>query len=199
MENKVNFFDIPIKKIKDRLKIRNIKGKEYYYLKIKFGLKTDHYSGEKAKEIYVCPKDVGEKELRCSYCLARKKLFMYMLQFFYELSKKYHKSKYITDKERKLLEFLSFGYNIVLKQYNESDKKRYEDVVYTKYVYGTTSIEGNTYSLRETELTLNEGLTVSGKEKREFYEIENYNKLKDFLNKQKRIILIMIVRGSLEK
>ena len=65
---------------------------------------------------------------------------------------------------------------------NNYDINRYEKEVYTKYVYGTTSIEGNTYSLQETNLTLNEGLTISGKEKREFYEIENYNQLKKYID-----------------
>ncbi len=84
------------------------------------------------------------------------------------------------------MELLRLSY-IALKHYNESDRKRYEDAHFTQYVHGTTSIEGNTYTLRETDLTLNEGVTIGGKPKREFYEIENYGTLKRYLDTLKKI------------
>ena len=179
MKNKDNeIFSIPIERIKKVLSVKKVKGKEYYYLKIKMK--------GKPKEFYVCPVSCSDSQLRYNFCLVRKEI---VLEFFilYFLSIEKYPLKYLTTKERLLLEFIRLGYNILLKEFGDSDIKRYEEAVYTKYVYGTTSIEGNTYTLRETDLTLNEGLTVSGKERREFYEIENYSKMKKYLDSKKKI------------
>jgi len=179
--------DISIEEIKKELSIKNVKNKKYYYLKTKIDVDLGDYGGKTNKEIYVAPINVNNEELKNRYCLARHKLFLELFSFLYKLSKQHFKIKYLKDEEILLLELLRFGYNIMLKQHNKSDLEKYEEVVYTKYVYGTTSIEGNTYTLRDTDLTLNEGLTIGGKEKREFFEVENYGKLKKMIDSKKKI------------
>ena len=173
--------DKSVDEIKKELTLKNIKGKKYYYLKTKIDVNLGDYGGNRRKEIYVAPIYVSDEELRNRYCLSRHKLFLELFSFLYKLSKKHFAIKHLKDEEILKLELLRFGYNVMLKEFNKSDLERYEDVVYTKYVHGTTSIEGNTYTLRETDLTLNDGLTVGGKEKREFFEIENYGKLKKII------------------
>ncbi|MCK5040185.1 MAG: Fic family protein [Candidatus Aenigmarchaeota archaeon] len=188
MKNKNNAIkDVSIEKLKKQLVVKKIKGKEYYYSRAKINIDLGQYRVIKQKESYLCPVDSCDFELERCYVAVRKKLFSEFFDFLYDFSKKTYSSEYIGEKERKLLEILRFGYNILLKEYGDSDLKRYENSVYVKYVYGTTSIEGNTYTLRETDLTLNEGLTVGGKEKREFYEIENYGKLKKYQESVKKI------------
>ncbi|MCK4927247.1 MAG: Fic family protein [Candidatus Aenigmarchaeota archaeon] len=169
MNSDKSFKTIPIDELKKQFHIKN-KQYYYYHMKLNFG-----NSDKLEKDIYISKIDVSDKLLRYNTCFRIKKE---LLEIFKDLCDHSHPSEYISVDDRKKLEFLRFGYNLLFKYYSDSDRKRYEDVKFTEYVHGTTSIEGNTYTLRETDLTLNEGLTVSGKEKREFFEIENYSRLK---------------------
>jgi Fic family protein len=170
-----------IESIKRALYIKKIKGKDYYYIRSRFSFVLPNRKVGFSKEMYVCPTSVSNCELLFHFCLARGKSLREIYKFLYDLSEKTYRSKLLSKDEKLLLEIIRVAYNMHLKGFGDSDAKRYESAVYTKYVYGTTSIEGNTYTLRETDLTLNEGMTVGGKEKREFYEIENYSRLKKAL------------------
>ena len=78
--------------------------------------------------------------------------------------------------------------------YNELDRKRvyyqahkhllppetvrnYEDAFLVEYTHNSTAIEGNTLSLIETKLLLEDKLSVGGKELREIYEIIDHAKM----------------------
>ncbi|WP_421938603.1 Fic family protein [Pedobacter sp.] len=50
-----------------------------------------------------------------------------------------------------------------------------------EWTYNSNSIEGNTLSLKETQMVLQEGLTVSGKSLREHFEVYNHEKAIDYL------------------
>lgn len=52
-----------------------------------------------------------------------------------------------------------------------------------EWTYNTNSIEGNTLSLRETQMVLQEGVTIKGKSLREHFEAHNHNKAIDHLYK----------------
>lgn len=59
------------------------------------------------------------------------------------------------------------------------------------YVYNSTSIEGNTLSLNETRLILNEGITIGGKSLREHLDVTNQKEAIEWIEgfiKEKRII-----------
>lgn len=45
-----------------------------------------------------------------------------------------------------------------------------------EYIYNSNAIEGNTLKLRETQLVLEEGVTVEGKSLREHLEVRNHPK-----------------------
>jgi Fic family protein len=51
------------------------------------------------------------------------------------------------------------------------------------YAHNSTAIEGNTLSLIETKLLLEDRLSVGGKELREIYEVVNHNKALTFIRK----------------
>ena len=187
---KYSIDNIPIEKIKNQLKRKKIKGKEYYYLDFKL-----IHPLEKNKEIYVCPVSCSENELKTSFCYAQHKGFVAFVEGLCECAEKYYESKYLNHETKMTLEYLRLGYNVIFKEYDSNQLENYKESEYAKYVQGTTSIEGNTYTLRETDLTLNEGMTVSGKTKREFYEIENYGRLKKYLEKEKsKIITINLIK-----
>ena len=50
-----------------------------------------------------------------------------------------------------------------------------------EWTYNSNSIEGNTSSLRETQMVLQEGITIKGKSLREHFETHNHDKAIDYL------------------
>lgn len=50
-----------------------------------------------------------------------------------------------------------------------------------EWTYNSNSIEGNTLTLRETQLILQEGITIKGKSLREHFEAKNHEKAIDYL------------------
>lgn len=50
-----------------------------------------------------------------------------------------------------------------------------------EWTYNSNAIEGNSLTLRETQLVLEEGLTIKGKSLREHFEAKNHEKAIDFL------------------
>ena len=50
-----------------------------------------------------------------------------------------------------------------------------------EWTYNSNSIEGNTLSLRETQMVLQEGITIKGKSLREHFEVHNHDKAIDYL------------------
>jgi Fic family protein len=176
-----------IDKFLEKCKIKTINGKKYYYIDNKFLYFDGVYKHAKHQEIYIGSIDDSKEELSFKIDLAQFKRILKTIKFHYDMSKRHYTCSGLKEKEQKRLIFLRWAYSSYLYQFSQSDLDRYEKSVYTQYVHGTTSVEGNTYTLRETDLTLNEGLTVSGKEKREFFEIENYNKLQTYLKSQDKI------------
>jgi len=177
--------DFPIDAILGKLNVKSVRGKKYYYHKF--------CQGDICVESYVCPVDSTEDKIKESYCRVMNKNIIELFAKSCKQALRY-KKKYLTKDDIVQLEFLRYGYTLIKESIDISDIERYEEVFYTKYVYGTTNIEGNTYSLRETQLTLNEGITVKGKDKREFFEIENYSKLKDYLEDRKIKISLDFIR-----
>lgn len=63
--------------------------------------------------------------------------------------------------------------NIALRKIKES--------LTIEWTYNSNSIEGNTLTLRETQMVLQEGITVKGKSLREHFEAKNHEKAIDYL------------------
>jgi len=61
--------------------------------------------------------------------------------------------------------------------------KNYEDAFAIEYTHNSTAIEGNTLSLMETKLVLEDRLSVGGKELREIYEVVNHDKAFAYIQK----------------
>jgi Fic family protein len=173
--------DIPLDSIMSKLRIKNNKQSEYYVYPASKVYFDDGKIRKMHWDIYVCKTDCDEKTLRHSFCYAVTKEYANALSKLIEASSKLYETTCISGNEVKKLELIRLLYLDFLNKFTKDDLERYEQAMYTKYVYGTTSIEGNTYTLLQTNITLNEGLTVSGKEKREFYEIENYGKLQEYV------------------
>lgn len=61
-----------------------------------------------------------------------------------------------------------------LDSYREFDSYRIAQALELEYTFESNRIEGNTLTLRETDLVINEGLTISGKSMREHLEAINH-------------------------
>lgn len=63
---------------------------------------------------------------------------------------------------------------IKLNQFRQFDSFRIAQALELEYTFESNRIEGNTLTLRETDLVINEGLTISGKSMREHLEAINH-------------------------
>ncbi|MBF4515391.1 Fic family protein [Flavobacterium sp. ANB] len=74
-----------------------------------------------------------------------------------------------------------------LDSYKQFDSDKIKQVFELEYTFESNRIEGNTMTLRETDMVINEGLTISGKSMREHLEAINHHEaiafIKDLMNK----------------
>lgn len=79
-----------------------------------------------------------------------------------------------------------------LDYYRQFDSYRISQALELEYTFESNRIEGNTMTLRETDLVINEGLTISGKSMREHLEAINHQEaiafIKDLMNKNTSLI-----------
>lgn len=59
--------------------------------------------------------------------------------------------------------------------------KKIQDAIEIEYTYDSNRIEGNTLTLQETALVVNEGVTISGKSMREHLEAINHSEAIDYI------------------
>lgn len=59
--------------------------------------------------------------------------------------------------------------------------QKIKEALSIEWIYNSNSIEGNTLSLRETQMVLQDGFTVKGKSLREHFEVKNHEKALGYL------------------
>ena len=69
-----------------------------------------------------------------------------------------------------------------LRPLNKFQLNKIKEQFNIEYVYNSTSIEGNTLSLNETKLILEEGITIGGKSMREHLDVINQKKAIEWIN-----------------
>lgn len=78
-----------------------------------------------------------------------------------------------------------------LDSFRAFDSYRITQALELEYTFESNRIEGNTMTLRETDLVINEGLTISGKSMREHLEVINHQEaiayIKDLMQKNTSI------------
>jgi len=68
-----------------------------------------------------------------------------------------------------------------LDEIRQFDSFRITEALELEYTFESNRIEGNTLTLQETDLVINEGLTISGKSMREHLEAVNHNEAIDYI------------------
>jgi len=71
------------------------------------------------------------------------------------------------------------------KSLSKEEFEQFEKSFFTELTYNSNAIEGNTLSLEQTDLILNEGIVPEGKNLREIYEVKNHKKAIDFIKNYK--------------
>ncbi|PIN81556.1 hypothetical protein COV11_01745 [Candidatus Woesearchaeota archaeon CG10_big_fil_rev_8_21_14_0_10_30_7] len=162
---------------------KKIGSKSYFYLK-----ESERKNGKvKTKTIaYLGKSPMNKKELK-------KKI---------ETIKEKTNEKFLTKKQLEELEKIKKNFASKIKKL---DVKLVEDMFKdfkTHYIYNTTAIEGNTLTLGETNLLLNENKTPEGKDLKEIYDHINEKETFDWLMRTKpklNLNLIINVHSKLLK
>lgn len=74
-------------------------------------------------------------------------------------------------------------YNQIKYKLPEASVNSYMQAFELEYTHNSTAIEGNTLTLLETKVVLEEGLSVGGKQLREIYEVINHNKAYQYIKR----------------
>ena len=75
-------------------------------------------------------------------------------------------------------------YQKQMKQVNSIALAKWEANFEVEYTHESTAIEGNTLSLLETKVVLEDGLSVGGKHLREIFEVVNHKKAYEFIKEK---------------
>jgi len=104
----------------------------------------------------------------------------------FELELKVNKDYEYLKKEQTLeIEQLREIYNKGIKKLSKEEFVKFENSFFTELTYNSNAIEGNTLSLEETSLIINDGITPEGKTLREIYEAKNHIKALEFIRDYK--------------
>ncbi len=156
---------------------KNVKGETYYYLNhsVRLGgqVKTISY--------YLGKGPFNRTEIE-SLLKEKSQLILLEGEFLKIFSKKLEYNEHILPASFiNIVERLK-EINRIMAPLNKSYFEKFEENLRLRYVHGSTAIEGNTLSLREAQLILEED-TPAGNSLREMHEILNYKDLFRFLTK----------------
>jgi Fic family protein len=111
-----------------------------------------------------------------------------------EMSCSLYKAEYLSLDQMKEIETIRFMYKTLTELLTTSEIEVYERNFEVNYVQGTTSIEGNTLSLKQAHDLLVNGLTPKNKSLREINEVQNFKRVKTYRDKYKGKITDDFVR-----
>ena len=102
---------------------------------------------------------------------------------------------YLSQKEIKTIEEIRWIYKKFNDLLTTNEIAAYERSFEVNYIQGTTSIEGNTLSLKETYDLLIHGIPPKGKSLREINEIQNFRRVKEYRDKYKGKVTIDFIKS----
>jgi fido (protein-threonine AMPylation protein) len=167
-----------------------VKGKKYLYITA-----TSSYKGQKKRfEKSIGPADAPKEELE-----HKKEFYSDLLELKSVLHKVHMEAK---DKDFKYLpKFYAIYLSLIRNFYSRflsdlypSELEKYKDNQKIKYIHHTTALEGNTLTLREAALVIEDGIAPKGKKLREIHEVENFKSLTRFMRYYKGDITIPMIK-----
>ncbi|MFW5847168.1 MAG: Fic family protein [Nanoarchaeota archaeon] len=116
--------------------------------------------------------------------ISKKKMNKSKGEFEIEIKKK-NKSGDLNEKQIEKIEKLKQIYFNKVDNLKKEEFEQFEKSFFTELTYNSNAIEGNTLSLEETSLILNEEIVPKGKNLREIHEVQNHQKALNFLKSYK--------------
>jgi Fic family protein len=173
-----------------RVEVNYPKGRESYYL-----VKDIKVRGKKRKirkYLGLTPpsaKDVERYRNMYAYAIelkaAEKKA---------ELSSTFYKTEYLNPEQKKSIETIRYVYKTFTGLLTVNEIDVYERDFEVTYVQGTTSIEGNTLSLKQAYDLLVNDLTPNDKSLREINEVQNFKKVKAYRDKSRGKVTVDFIK-----
>lgn len=111
-----------------------------------------------------------------------------------ELSSSYYKSDYINSEVLRNLEEIKYIYKTLMELMTVNEIETYEENFEVYYIYGTTSIEGNTLSLDDTQKLLLYNILPKDKQLREVNEVQNFKKVLKYRNRYKGKVTLEFIK-----
>jgi len=157
-----------------------INKKPYYYLKHSFRV------GDRVKTktlAYIGDKKNKEKITQLRRIFSKDKLKEIKEELVKELSEE-NWNNLLSEADKNKIEEIKEQFARKLKNLDEKTKKEMFDDFLTYFVFNTNAIEGNTLTLKETDLLLNKGITPQGKTLREVNDHLNSRDVFYYLQKE---------------
>ncbi len=130
----------------------------------------------------VAGKWIKESKFLGSGKISAKKIKQEKEQFELELKLK-KGYQYLTIEQVKEIEDLKQRYWNKIKTLKKEEFEKFENSFFTELTYNSNAIEGNSLSLQETSLVVNENIVPEGKTLREVYESKNHMEAISFMKK----------------
>ncbi len=171
------------------VKERTVKGKAYVYVTA-----TASYKGKKKRfEKCVGPNDMDEERLKHKVefysALLEQKASLYGIHLEADTTE----FTYLPEGFAFFMAMIRRQYHPYLESMYPTELEKYKKEFDVRYVHNTTAMEGNTCSLKETALILDQGMTPSCKKLREVHEIENYTRVLEFVRTWHKDITIKFI------
>ncbi len=173
------------------IKNRTINGKTYVYASGSTSYSGHQKRFEKLIGPAIMDPSLREKRIQFHSGIINEKCRIYGVY----LRAKYSKHAYLPGSSIFLLEFIRATYKDFLADLYPTELDKYRKDYEIRYVYNTTAIEGNTLTLRETALVLDDGLAPRNKKLREIHEIDNYRRLLKFVENYRKDITKIFMRS----
>ncbi|MGA1792920.1 MAG: Fic family protein [Thermoplasmatota archaeon] len=172
------------------VKERTVKGNRYLYVSA-----TSSYKGEKKGfEKSVGPADMDPQVLERRTEFYKELLDLKAILYKVYLEAKDTDMKYLSNFYSIYLSMVHNFYSSYLEDLYPSEFEKYQDDLMVKYIHHTTAIEGNTLTLVEAALVLEDGIAPKGKRLREIHEIENFKRLIRYMRSYKGDIDLDLIR-----
>jgi len=172
------------------VKERTVKGKHYLYVSA-----SSSYKGQKKR----FEKSVGPADMDPQLLEKRTEFYKELLDLKSTLYKVYLEAK---DTNMKYLSRFYSIYLAMVRNFSSSyledlypsEFEKYQDDLIIKYIHHTTAIEGNTLTLVEAALVLEDGIAPKGKRLREIHEIENFKRLLRYMRAYKGDVDLHLIK-----
>jgi len=168
------------------LTVKTIKGNRYLYLKDKVKVNSKSLP----LQVYIGRLETVSRE---DFLSKLSDLHTLRLKTYLDYRLEHYSFTALDKTQASDLETLRYFYGLFKELYPD-ESERYVDVMYLRYVQGTTAIEGNTISLREAQELLDHKISPAGKKMYEVYEILNFINLRRYLEGYSRDITEALVR-----